>query len=99
VMRLMYILALSAFHADSEVLALICLRMVQTSLNHGICDETAYGLSVLCILCYNFGQIDDALGFYPYVFRIKQSRTNACLEFIASSIRLFIHIFITIAQV
>jgi len=92
VMRLMYILALSAFHADSEVLALICLRMVQTSLNHGICDETAYGLSVLCILCYNFGQIDDALRFGLLSLRLQdKTESNKCLPGVYCVFYTFVH--------
>jgi len=79
-MRLMYILALSAFQSDSGVFPLICLRMMQTSLKYGLCDESAYSFAVLGVLCCNFGQINEALRFGQLSLRLLDiSKVNKCL--------------------
>jgi len=95
-MRLMFILAHTSFLTSRDVYALIVLRMVQTSLNHGICDECAFGFAAFGALMsslfkdisggYRFGQLSLRL--------LDRAKSKKCLPGVYAVVYTFIHPFL-----
>jgi len=92
-MRLMYFLAHSSFLGCHDMYALIVLRMVQTSMNHGICDESAFGFCALGIVmgCM-FKDTDGGRRFGQLALHfLKIKETNKCFSGVITAVYTYIH--------
>jgi len=92
-MRMMLLLAHHSFVTSREIFFLIILRMVQTTINHGICDESAFALASLGSMMGNtFGDYDGAHRFGQISLRLLE-RTNSknAISGVHTVVFIFIH--------
>ncbi|CAB9503395.1 Histidine kinase [Seminavis robusta] len=76
IMYILYLASIYAFNADFQLAALIYLRMMQLTLQHGLCGWSPYAFVVYGLLLTGKGQYQEAFRLSQIAKQLQQE--NAC---------------------